>query len=131
MLQIISEPYRIEQFDITVTASIGIAIYPDDGADMEALFRNADTAMYQAKREGRARYRFFTTEMQSSVLFQMKLINALRTALVLNQFQIHYQPQISYMTGASLVRKPCCAGHIRIWVTYRLLYSFRPRKIPG
>jgi diguanylate cyclase (GGDEF)-like protein len=99
LLQIVSEPYRIEQFDLIVTASIGIAIYPEDGADMESLFRNADTAMYQAKHEGRAGYRFYTAEMQSFVSFQMKLINALRTALELDQFQIHYQPQISLHDG--------------------------------
>ncbi|MGA7594679.1 MAG: EAL domain-containing protein [Gallionella sp.] len=99
LLHIIYGNYRIEQYDLVVTASIGIAVYPDDGSDMEALFKNADTAMYQAKHEGRACYRFYTAEMQSFVLFQMKLIHALRTALEQGQFRIHYQPQISLHDG--------------------------------
>ena len=99
LLQVISEHHRIEQHDLVVTASIGIAIYPGDGEDMETLSRNADTAMYQAKHEGRACFRFFTAEMQSFVFMQMRLINALRSALQLNQFHVHYQPQISLQDG--------------------------------
>ena len=99
LLQAIAEPCRIEQYDLVVTASIGIALYPDDGADLESLSRNADTAMYRAKQEGRNRYRFFTAEMQASATRNMQLLNALRTALERDQFRVHYQPQVSIRDG--------------------------------
>ncbi|MGA8864635.1 MAG: PAS domain S-box protein [Gallionella sp.] len=99
LLQAIAEPYRIEQYDLVVTASIGITLYPDDGADLESLSRNADTAMYRAKKEGRNRYRFFTAEMQASATRNMQLLNALRTALERGQFRVHYQPQVSIPDG--------------------------------
>ena len=99
LLQAITEPYRIEQYDLVVTASIGIAMYPDDGDDLESLSRNADTAMYRAKQEGRNRYRFFTAEMQASAARNMQLVNALRSALERDQFQVYYQPQVSISDG--------------------------------
>ena len=99
LLQVVSERYRIGQYDLIVTASIGIALYPDDGVDLESLSRSADTAMYQAKQEGRASYRFFTAEMQARASRNMQLVNALRYALELGQFRIFYQPQISIRDG--------------------------------
>ena len=99
LLQVVSAPYRIRQYDLIVTASIGIALYPDDGEDFESLSRSADTAMYQAKQEGRAGYRFFTAEMQARATRNMQLVNAMRYALERGQFQVHYQPQISIGNG--------------------------------
>ena len=99
LLNTLSQPYRSEHYDLTVTASIGIALYPTDGVDLEALSKSADTAMYQAKREGRNGYRFFTAEMQESATRNMKLISALRLALIRDQFCVHYQPQISLHSG--------------------------------
>ena len=99
LLQAISAPYRIQQYDLIVSASIGIALYPDDGVDMESLSRCADTAMYRAKQEGRNDYRFFTSEMQAHVTRNMQLVNALRHALEHGQLLILYQPQISILDG--------------------------------
>ncbi len=99
MLDHISEPYHIGLHELSITASIGIAIYPDDGVDMEMLFKNADVAMYRAKNEGRNGYRFFTLEMQIQLSRNMQLLSALRNALKLDQLQIHYQPQISLRDG--------------------------------
>ncbi|MGZ8982797.1 MAG: bifunctional diguanylate cyclase/phosphodiesterase [Methylotenera sp.] len=99
LLNIIAEPYRIEPYELTVTGSIGIALYPDDGADLETLSRNADAAMYRAKREGRNGYRFFTTEMQERSSRNLQLVNALRHALDRNQLEVHYQPQFSLREG--------------------------------
>ncbi|KXS32709.1 MAG: Diguanylate cyclase/phosphodiesterase with PAS/PAC and GAF sensor(S) [Candidatus Gallionella acididurans] len=99
LLQVVSERYRIRQYDLIVTASIGIALYPEDGEDLESLSRSADTAMYRAKQEGRAGYRFFTAEMQARATRNMQLVNALRYALELGQFRIFYQPQISIRDG--------------------------------
>jgi diguanylate cyclase (GGDEF)-like protein/PAS domain S-box-containing protein len=99
LLQVISDPFRHEQYDITATASIGIALYPEDGTNMEALSKNADTAMYRAKHEGRNGYRFFTSEMQERATRNLQLVNALRHALARNELQVHYQPQVSIANG--------------------------------
>ncbi|GJL74791.1 EAL domain-containing protein [Nitrosomonas sp.] len=99
ILRIISEPYTNGHYDLIVTASIGIALYPDDGADIETLSKNADIAMYRAKQEGRDGYRFFTAEMQAQATRNLQLVNALRQALESNQFQIYYQPQVSITNG--------------------------------
>ena len=95
LLDIISEPYLIEQYDLNLTASIGIAIYPNDGVDLEILSKNADTAMYQTKKNSRNGYRFFTQEMQIRSVRNMQLQNALRHALENKQLQLYYQPQIN------------------------------------
>ncbi|SER53142.1 PAS domain S-box-containing protein/diguanylate cyclase (GGDEF) domain-containing protein [Nitrosomonas sp. Nm51] len=99
ILRVISDPFRNEHFDLIVTASIGIALYPDDGSDIETLSKNADIAMYRAKREGRDGYRFFTSEMQAQATRNLQLVNALRHALEKEQFMIYYQPQVSLRTG--------------------------------
>lgn len=99
LLDVIAEPYHIEQYDLHVTASIGIALFPDDGTDLETLSRNADAAMYRAKQEGRHAYRFFTTEMQARSARHLTLISALRHAIALDQLALHYQPQISIKSG--------------------------------
>jgi diguanylate cyclase (GGDEF)-like protein/PAS domain S-box-containing protein len=95
LLNAISEPYVTEHHELVVTASIGIAQYPDDGEDVDSLLKSADTAMYRAKHEGRNLYRFFTAEMQFNAMRTMQLLNALRNALNNNEFHVHYQPQAS------------------------------------
>lgn len=99
LLDVIAEPCQIEQYDLNVTGSIGIALYPGDGADLEALSKSADSAMYRAKHEGRHGYRFFTAEMQVRSARQLKLVNALRQAIERDQLQINYQPQVSARDG--------------------------------
>ena len=81
------------------TPSIGIAIYPHDGEDLEILSKNADTAMFRAKQGGRNNFRFFTPEMQAHSVHTLQLSNALRHALARNQLQLHYQPQVSIQDG--------------------------------
>jgi len=99
LLEIISVPFQIDQHELITTASIGIAIYPDDGNDVEMLYKNADTAMYKAKQAGRNGLRFFTQEMQSNTERNLQLANALRFAIERNQLQLHYQPQVSIEDG--------------------------------
>lgn len=98
LLHIISIPLEIDDFELTVTASIGIAIYPHDGADQETLSKNADTAMYQAKQNGRNNYSFFTAVMQDRVRRNMQLTNALHHVLERNQLRVVYQPQIDTLS---------------------------------
>ncbi|PXX37296.1 sensor domain-containing phosphodiesterase [Undibacterium pigrum] len=102
LMQVVNAPFHLGEYDLNVTASMGIAIYPNDGKDLETLSRNADAAMYRAKREGRNSYRFFTQEMQERSTRHLELVNALRQALEKQQFQLHFQPQISMQTGAVL-----------------------------
>lgn len=95
LLDTISTPYLIEHQNLTLTASIGIAVYPEDGMDLETLSKSADTAMYRAKQEGRQHYRFFTQEMQKQSERNLQLVNALRHALEYEQLYLHYQPQVA------------------------------------
>jgi len=100
LLDVISAPYQIEQYELAVTASIGIALYPEDGADMETLTRNVDTAMYRAKQDDHNSYRFFTAEMQVRSARNLQLANALYHALDGTQLQVVYQPQLSMHAGS-------------------------------
>jgi len=95
-------PFQIEQHELTVTPSIGIALYPRDGIDLDTLSRCADAAMYRAKADGRNNYRFFTTEIQAHSDRSLLLGNALRRALERNQLTLHYQPQILLATGQTV-----------------------------
>lgn len=99
LLEIFANPFQIKEQELSISASIGIALYPNDGTDFETLYKNADTAMYRAKHEGRNGYCFFTNEMQEHSARNLELSNALRHALEKNQFQLHYQPQISSKDG--------------------------------
>ncbi|MBK8401351.1 MAG: EAL domain-containing protein [Propionivibrio sp.] len=95
ILNALSRPYQIEQHVLTITPSLGIAMYPADGDTYETLSMCADAAMYRAKQGGRQTFRFFTREMQERSDRTLQLENALRHALERDQFQLHYQPLIS------------------------------------
>ncbi|MBK7325095.1 MAG: EAL domain-containing protein [Propionivibrio sp.] len=99
LLKTLSQPYRVEQHELTITPSLGIAMYPADGATYEALSMCADAAMYRAKHGGRHTFRFFTREMQDRSDRALQLENFLRNALELDQLELHYQPQISLESG--------------------------------
>jgi diguanylate cyclase (GGDEF)-like protein/PAS domain S-box-containing protein len=99
VLETVTQTCYIEQYELVVTPSIGIAMYPGDGLDFDRLYQNADVAMYRAKREGRNNFCFFTTEMQQRSARRLQLENALRHALDRNQFELHYQPQLSLQDG--------------------------------
>ncbi|OQW79542.1 MAG: diguanylate cyclase [Proteobacteria bacterium ST_bin11] len=99
LLDTIAEPYRIEELDLTMSASIGIALYPDDGEDLESLSKSADVAMYRVKTDGRHGYRFFTPEMQARAQRNLELVNALCHALDREQLQVYYQPQADIHSG--------------------------------
>jgi len=99
LLQSALQVFEIEPHELTVTPSIGIALFPGDGADFDTLSRCADAAMYRAKQDGRNAYRFFTAEMQARSERTLTLENALRRALEREQLRLHYQPQVSLATG--------------------------------
>jgi len=99
LLQAIEQPIKLETTELIVTASIGIALYPNDGEDIDTLFKSADAAMYLAKQNGRNNYRFFTSEIQSRSARILSLENALRYAHTRGELSLHYQPQISLSDG--------------------------------
>ena len=98
ILQAAQNPFQVGQLDLTVTPSVGIAVFPADGADLDALSKCADAAMYRAKADGRNSDRFFTREMQAASERTLLCGNALRRALARDQFHLVYQPQISLDT---------------------------------
>jgi predicted signal transduction protein with EAL and GGDEF domain len=87
-------PFKIGSDELFVTSSIGIAMYPDDGHDADTLLRNADAAMYDAKQHGRNNYSFYMKEMNARARDRLSLEGRLRKAIELEQFELHYQPQI-------------------------------------
>lgn len=92
LMALASAPYQVEQHELTVTPSMGIAMFPTDGDDFDTLCKCADAAMYRAKKDGRNAYRFFTSEMQAQSARVLLLENALRRALHRQQLSLHYQP---------------------------------------
>ena len=99
MLQCLAEPFVIDGAEMLVTGSLGITVFPDDGEDAETLLKNADTAMYKSKEDGRNTFRFFTARMNAEALEYLELENALRHAIEREQFILHYQPIIDLKTG--------------------------------
>jgi diguanylate cyclase (GGDEF)-like protein/PAS domain S-box-containing protein len=99
MLQTVADAHSIDQHDLHVTTSIGVSIYPDDGLDAETLIKNADTAMYQAKENGRHCYQFFKPAMNVRAVERQFIEEGLRRALEREEFTLHYQPKVSLKTG--------------------------------
>lgn len=99
LLETVAHLYQIEQYELNVTCSIGIAMYPGNGEDFETLYKCVDVAMYRAKHDGRNNYRFFTAEMQTHSARTLQLESALRHALQRDQLRLHYQPQVSLQDG--------------------------------
>jgi diguanylate cyclase (GGDEF)-like protein/PAS domain S-box-containing protein len=100
LLQAVAEAHSIGQHDLHVTTSIGVSVYPDDGLDAETLVKNADTAMYQAKENGRQSYQFFKPAMNVRAVERQSIEESLRRALERQEFALHYQPKINLRTGA-------------------------------
>lgn len=98
----LSEPVIVDSYDLVVTTSVGISIYPNDGKDFKTLFRNASSAMYAVKSDGRNSSRFFEPSMQAEVQERLSLLTKLRVALDKNELSVYYQPQYN-QTGTKVV----------------------------
>ncbi|RED52762.1 EAL domain-containing protein [Cohnella lupini] len=95
LIDYIQIPYRLKDNDFYVTASIGIAIYPHHAENAEYLLKNADTAMYEVKRNGKNGFQFYSSQFDEHVMEKIELEGALRKAVERNELLVHYQPQIS------------------------------------
>ena len=98
LLASVAQPFQIGAYELTTTLSIGIAMFPADGTSFDTLYQRADAAMYRAKQTGRNRYGFFTADLEQRTARALLIENALRRALERNQFELHYQPQVSLST---------------------------------
>lgn len=94
-----NHPFEIDEKQIFTTVSIGISLYPYDSLDSNLLLKNADTAMYKAKDLGKNRYEFFNIKMFDEISKKSELEKGLRNALIKDDFQLYYQPQIDCQTG--------------------------------
>lgn len=99
LIDAVSKPSNFDGHELSITPSIGISLYPNDGEDFETLLKHADTAMYKVKNDTRNGFQFFTQEMQLNLARDLQLVNALRHALNRNELQLHYQPQLCIDDG--------------------------------
>jgi diguanylate cyclase (GGDEF)-like protein/PAS domain S-box-containing protein len=94
ILSVLAQPFDVAGQEIVVTASAGIAVFPDDGCDVDTLLKNADSAMYHAKDRGKDNYQFFSRSMNASSLNKLTLENQLRKAIDRDELVLHYQPKV-------------------------------------
>ena len=98
ILESLQQPFRLDEQEVFISASVGISLFPQDGADLETLLKNADAAMYQAKEAGRNNCQFFSQSMNATAVKRLSLENKLRRALEREEFLLYYQPQIDVRT---------------------------------
>jgi len=102
LIPLMQRPHEVEGVELHISCSVGIAVYPEDGTEIDTLMRNADTAMYQAKSAGRNNAQFFTAEMDSCVRERLGIENDLRHALERNELRLFYQPRVDCRNGRLL-----------------------------
>jgi diguanylate cyclase (GGDEF)-like protein/PAS domain S-box-containing protein len=94
-----SQPFAVDGRDVFITASVGVALYPQDAKDPESLMKSAELAMYRTKESGRNAYQLYTAEMQTTVTERLALESKLRRALERGELALHYQPQVDLRTN--------------------------------
>jgi len=99
LLEVCVTPFFVGGHELTITPSLGISVYPQDGQDLETLLKNADAAMYKAKEVGRNTFQFYASEMNTATLERLLMESNLRRALNQNEFVLHYQPLVSLQSG--------------------------------
>ena len=100
ILEAVNRPFRIDEHEFHISASIGISLFPHDGADMESLLKNADAAMYHAKEAGGGRYQFYNTSMNATALQRLSLETSLRKAVQRDELMLYYQPRMDASSRA-------------------------------
>ncbi|MDF3036945.1 MAG: hypothetical protein K0S28_2219, partial [Paucimonas sp.] len=99
IVQSLAHPHYIDEHELHITTSIGISLFPGDGDDADTLIKNADTAMYHAKKKGRNNYQFFKDDMNVRAVQRQSVEADLRRAIDRNEFVLHYQPKVSLPSG--------------------------------
>ena len=99
MIESVSAPMKVNRQDLSITCSVGISVYPNDGASAEALVKHADVAMYRAKELGRNNFQFFTQAMNEKAAGRMRMEALLRRALERDEFLLLYQPKVDLVSG--------------------------------
>jgi diguanylate cyclase (GGDEF)-like protein/PAS domain S-box-containing protein len=117
IVESLARPFVLDYHELYIGTSIGVSLYPEDGADTHSLIRNADSAMYLAKSRGRGNYQFFTEELNRKAIRQLELETNLRKAFNSEELQVFYQPQINPRDGVvegmeALIRWPTARGFI-------------------
>jgi len=98
LVRVLSEPHELDTLALQITCSIGASVYPEDGVGADVLLKQADTAMYEAKDEGRNSYQLFSPEMNTISMERLITQNFLRSALKKNEFELYYQLQVNSIT---------------------------------
>ncbi len=99
VMQTISRPIPVEEKEFSLSCSIGVAVFPNDGETAELLIERADMAMYRAKETGRDNFQFFTAELNERLIERMRIEEALRDAVERQEFELYYQPQVDLASG--------------------------------
>lgn len=100
LLEALSEPFRVANHELHISASVGASLYPTDGNDVQTLMKNADTALFRAKEAGRNTYRFYQSTMNAASFEQLVLVNSMRRAVEREEFEVYYQPKLDLHTAA-------------------------------
>ena len=99
LMSMFEQPFMVADYELFVTGSVGISIYPNDATDLNMLIRNADVAMYQAKARGRTGYQFYAPSMTGEGVERLRLETMLRRSIEKNEIFLNYQPQVEIDTG--------------------------------
>jgi len=98
-MNIINKTWNIEGYEFNISCSIGIAIYPQDGADINKLLMNADSAMYQAKEQGKNQFKFYDQRTNDIMVNKIEMQNDMRQGIINHEFVLYYQPQVDFISG--------------------------------
>jgi diguanylate cyclase (GGDEF)-like protein/PAS domain S-box-containing protein len=115
VIQSMTRPYKIDATEISVSPSIGISLYPADGRDVDMLVRNADAAMYHAKKQGRNNFQFYSLDMNAEAAERLALETALRQAVTQQEFFLHYQPQFDLDSGEMIGAEVLLRWYNEVW----------------
>jgi len=101
IVESLARPVQVQDMSFTLSCSLGIAMYPNDGRTLDELIRHADTAMYEVKGRGKGHYRFYRPQMNADLLSRIQLDQAMREGLRRHEFLLHYQPRANLRQGGS------------------------------